>query len=46
VWFVWVNVFVIAYEEPSLRRRFGASYEEYTSRVARWIPGRRARGFD
>jgi len=42
VWFVWVNVFVIAYEEPSLRRRFGASYEEYTRRVGRWIPSRPA----
>lgn len=40
LWFVWVNVFVIAYEEPYLRRRFGASYEEYTRRVGRWIPRR------
>src|SRR6476660_2670008 len=33
VWFAAVNVFVMAYEEPSLRRRFGSSYDEYTSRV-------------
>jgi protein-S-isoprenylcysteine O-methyltransferase Ste14 len=26
------------YEEPTLRRQFGASYEEYTRRVGRWIP--------
>ena len=33
-----VNLFVIGYEEPYLRRTFGASYERYTSRVRRWIP--------
>lgn len=38
VFFVFVNVFVIGYEEPYLRRRFGAEYEEYTRRVGRWIP--------
>jgi len=32
------NLFVIVYEEPNLRRRFGASYERYTQRVGRWIP--------
>ena len=25
-------------EEPGLRRRFGASYEEYEARVPRWLP--------
>jgi protein-S-isoprenylcysteine O-methyltransferase Ste14 len=25
-------------EEPGLRRRFGAEYEEYCSRVPRWLP--------
>ena len=38
VWFAGVNLFVIGYEEPTLRRTFGASYEEYTRQVGRWIP--------
>ncbi len=38
VWFVAVNVFVMAYEEPALRRRFGAAYERYTEQVGRWLP--------
>jgi protein-S-isoprenylcysteine O-methyltransferase Ste14 len=38
VWFACVNVFVITYEEPTLRRQFGASYDEYVKRVGRWIP--------
>lgn len=37
-WFLVVNVFVIGYEEPTLRRQFGASYEQYTRRVGRWLP--------
>jgi protein-S-isoprenylcysteine O-methyltransferase Ste14 len=41
IWFVAVNVFVMAYEEPALRRRFGASYDEYVRHVGRWIPTRR-----
>jgi protein-S-isoprenylcysteine O-methyltransferase Ste14 len=38
VWFVAVNLFVIGYEEPTLRRRFGASFERYTQEVGRWLP--------
>jgi protein-S-isoprenylcysteine O-methyltransferase Ste14 len=38
IWFAWVNIFVIGYEEPALRRQFGPSYDEYTRRVRRWIP--------
>lgn len=38
VWFTAVNVFVIAYEEPTLRRQFGAEYEAYARRVGRWLP--------
>jgi len=38
IWFVAANLFVIGYEEPALRRRFGESYEEYTRQVRRWIP--------
>ena len=37
-WFMCANLFVIAYEEPTLRLRFGESYDEYTQRVGRWIP--------
>lgn len=39
VWFVVVNVFVIGYEEPTLRRRFGAAYGQYMQQVGRWLPG-------
>lgn len=38
VWFVAANLFVIGYEEPTLRRRFGVEYERYTQRVGRWLP--------
>lgn len=38
IWFVCVNLFVIGYEEPTLRRQFGRSYDEYTEQVGRWIP--------
>jgi protein-S-isoprenylcysteine O-methyltransferase Ste14 len=38
LWFAAVNVFVLGYEEPALRRRFGQSYENYLSSVGRWIP--------
>jgi protein-S-isoprenylcysteine O-methyltransferase Ste14 len=38
LWIVAVNLFVIAYEEPTLRKNFGASYGEYLSSVNRWIP--------
>jgi protein-S-isoprenylcysteine O-methyltransferase Ste14 len=33
------HVFVVLYEEPTLRRRFGAEYEQYERNVRRWIPG-------
>jgi protein-S-isoprenylcysteine O-methyltransferase Ste14 len=32
------HVFVLAYEEPTLRRQFGAEYEAYCARVPRWLP--------
>jgi protein-S-isoprenylcysteine O-methyltransferase Ste14 len=32
------HLFVVAYEEPALRRTFGADYEKYCSRVRRWAP--------
>jgi protein-S-isoprenylcysteine O-methyltransferase Ste14 len=33
-----VAVFVRLYEEPTLRRMFGAEYEEYCRNVRRWLP--------
>ena len=38
IWFAVVNLFVMGYEEPTLRRRFGAAYDEYTRQVSRWMP--------
>jgi protein-S-isoprenylcysteine O-methyltransferase Ste14 len=34
------HLFVIFYEEPTLRKSFGAEYEAYCQRVRRWVPGR------
>lgn len=36
--FIGVHAFVVLYEEPTLKRKFGASYEEYLERVPRWVP--------
>jgi protein-S-isoprenylcysteine O-methyltransferase Ste14 len=33
-----VAMFVRLYEEPTLRRMFGAEYEEYCRNVPRWLP--------
>ena len=33
-----VILFVRLYEEPTLRRMFGAQYEEYCANVPRWLP--------
>lgn len=43
IWFAAVNLFVVACEEPALRRRFGSSYERYTREVGRWLPRFRSR---
>ena len=32
------HIWVVSYEEPTLRRKFGESYERYCERVSRWIP--------
>lgn len=37
-----VHLFVLLYEEPILRRKFGAVYEEYCRNVHRWSPRVRA----
>jgi protein-S-isoprenylcysteine O-methyltransferase Ste14 len=31
---------LVSWEEPGLRRRFGASYDDYRRRVRRWVPTR------
>jgi protein-S-isoprenylcysteine O-methyltransferase Ste14 len=36
--FVAFHLFVVLYEEPDLRRRFGDDYVAYTRRVRRWVP--------
>jgi protein-S-isoprenylcysteine O-methyltransferase Ste14 len=33
-----VDLFVMFYEEPTLRKKFGAVYEEYCRHVRRWLP--------
>jgi protein-S-isoprenylcysteine O-methyltransferase Ste14 len=37
VWLVF-HVFVLYYEEPALRRRYGRDYAAYCAAVPRWIP--------
>ena len=36
--FIGVHFFVVLYEEPALKGKFGASYDEYLKKVPRWIP--------
>ena len=36
--FIGVHFFIVLYEEPTLKRKFGVEYEEYLKRVPRWIP--------
>lgn len=43
---VGVQLFVVFYEEPVLRRKFGAEYEEYCRNVGRWRPRLRLRGWN
>ena len=33
-----IHLFVMFYEEPALRRKFGAEYDAYCRRVYRWLP--------
>ena len=41
---VGVHLFVVFYEEPTLRKKFGSEYEDYYRNVRRWWP--RLRGWD
>jgi protein-S-isoprenylcysteine O-methyltransferase Ste14 len=36
--FIGFNLFVTYYEEPTLKTKFGAAYEDYLKKVPRWIP--------
>jgi protein-S-isoprenylcysteine O-methyltransferase Ste14 len=36
--FTWQHLFVVFYEEPALKRKFGESYIDYIARTPRWIP--------
>jgi protein-S-isoprenylcysteine O-methyltransferase Ste14 len=38
VFFLIAHLFVLWYEEPTLRRTFGQEYDAYTERVRRWWP--------
>ncbi len=38
IWFLAANLFVLGYEEPTLRRSFGPAYDRYVLRVGRWLP--------
>jgi protein-S-isoprenylcysteine O-methyltransferase Ste14 len=35
--FLFFHLFIILYEEPTLKRKFGKSYTDYCQRVCRWI---------
>lgn len=36
--FAGVHLLVVLYEEPVLRKKFGADYEQYLKQVPRWVP--------
>lgn len=36
--FILFHTFVTYYEEPTLKRKFGAAYENYRKNVPRWMP--------
>jgi protein-S-isoprenylcysteine O-methyltransferase Ste14 len=43
IWFLAANLFVLLYEEPTLRRSFGPAYDRYVQSVGRWLPKSRRR---
>ena len=38
IFFVSFHLFVVLYEERTLRKTFGAAYEQYCRDVPRWLP--------
>jgi protein-S-isoprenylcysteine O-methyltransferase Ste14 len=42
LFFLATHLFVLSYEEPTLRRTFGPDYEAYCRHVSRWLPSLRA----
>jgi protein-S-isoprenylcysteine O-methyltransferase Ste14 len=38
VFFLLFHLFVVFFEEPELKRKFGAEYEDYCKTIPRWIP--------
>jgi protein-S-isoprenylcysteine O-methyltransferase Ste14 len=42
VWLLF-HLFVLIYEEPVLRRKYGSEYEEFCRKVPQWIPRLRRR---
>jgi protein-S-isoprenylcysteine O-methyltransferase Ste14 len=36
--FIFFYLFVVLYEEPTLRRKFGESYQKYCKAIPRWLP--------
>lgn len=36
------HLFIVCYEEPTLRQKFGEPYEQYCRHVRRWVPRFRA----
>jgi protein-S-isoprenylcysteine O-methyltransferase Ste14 len=37
LWYVF-HVFVLVYEEPTLKQTFGVQYEDFRANVPRWVP--------
>jgi protein-S-isoprenylcysteine O-methyltransferase Ste14 len=44
LFFLITHLFVVLYEEPTLRRTFGDEYDAYFRRVSRWLPKRSMNG--
>jgi protein-S-isoprenylcysteine O-methyltransferase Ste14 len=42
LFFLATHLFVLSYEEPTLRRTFGSDYQAYCRHVSRWLPSLRA----
>lgn len=44
IFFIATHLFVVSYEEPTLRQTFGQEYEAYCHQVRRWWPLTRSHG--